>query len=117
MLDHTGAERLLGELAFLERPDRLRQRVGHTLQIARTVGVADESLRRLDLVADAVEAGSERGGEGEVGVGIGTGDAALDAQALAIAHHPESGGAVVVAPREPRRRPRSVDVALIGVDR
>ena len=34
-----------------------------------------------------------------------------------VADHAEAGGAVVVAPREPRRRPRAVDVALVRVDR
>src|SRR5205085_12425096 len=43
-------------------------------------------------------------------------DAALDAHAVAVADHAETRSAVVVAPGEPRRRPGSVDIALIGVD-
>lgn len=39
-----------------------------------------EELRRLDLLFDAVEAGGDRGREGEVGVHVGAGNAALDPQ-------------------------------------
>ena len=92
--------------ALPERIDCLCQRVRHALQIARAIDVADEGLRRLDLVADAVEPGGERGGEREVGVGVGAGNAALDAHPRAVdPDHAETGGAVVVAPRKARRRP------------
>jgi hypothetical protein len=47
------------------------------------------------LLHDAVDAAGERGGEGEVGVGVGTGDTAFDTQAFTFANDAEAGGAVV----------------------
>ena len=79
------------------------------------VGIAVEKRRRLDLVGDAVEAGSQRGGETEVGVAVGSGNAALDSQARTFAHHSKAGGAVVVAPGQARGRPRTGAKALVGI--
>src|SRR5205814_2368934 len=69
--------------------------------------------RRLGLLPDAVESRGERRGEGEVGVRVGAGGAALDAQRLARADDPESRGAVVVAPSDAGRRERSGNVAFV----
>ena len=66
---------------------------------------------------DAVETGRERCGERQVRIAVGSGNAAFDAQTLSGAHDAETGGAIVVAPGDPSRRPRGGNEPLIGVDR
>ena len=113
VLEHLRAEGALRERARREALVRLGERIRHARQVACRVDIADEALGRLDLVGDAVQPRGEGGGEREIRIGVGAGDAALDAQARAFAHHAEAGRAVVVAPREARRRPRGVDVPFI----
>src|SRR5437763_6061272 len=66
---------------------------------------------------DAVQPGGEQGGEGEVRVRVRAGDARLRAQRRSLADDAEAAGAVVVSPRERRRRPASGGEALVRVDR
>src|SRR5687768_16526951 len=102
VLDDVLAERLLRERARGEAVGGLRQGIRHALDVARGIDVALEAGRRLDPVADAVQARGERRGEAEVGIAVGPRDAAFDALRLALADDAEAGGAVVVAPGEPR---------------
>src|SRR6478752_4372019 len=105
VLDHVLAERAPREWTGFERIHRLRKGVRHARQRPGGVDVADEALRRLDPVGDAVQARGERGREREVGIAVGARDAALDAQARAVADDAEARGAVVVAPGKPSWRP------------
>jgi len=100
VLVHLGAEDALREFAPLESIGRLRERVRHARQVARGINIANEDGGRLNAVRDAVEAGGKARGEREVRICIGTSDAALDAQAAALADDAEAGRAVVIAPRE-----------------
>src|SRR2546425_1275269 len=93
-------ERPLREFAFREKICRGAQACGNSRQLLRGVDVADEALRRLDLVGDAIQARGQRSRERKVGIAVGAGDAALDTQALAFADDTEAGRAVVVAPGE-----------------
>src|SRR5207237_4911397 len=71
----------------------------------------------LQLVLDAVQPGGEQGGEGEVRVRIRAGNARLRAQRRSLADDAEAARAVVVSPRERRRRPASGGEALVRDDR
>src|SRR5688572_13559055 len=115
VLDDFRAEDGLGEGARLEAGQRVAQVARDARELARRVEVALEARRRLELLLDAVEARGERGGEGEVRIGVRAGDAALDAECLSVADHAEAGRAVVVAPGEARRGPRGALVALVAV--
>src|SRR3989442_9214361 len=59
------------------------------------VGVALVELRRLQPARDAVEPRGDRGGEGEIGVGVGARDPVLDAEPPALAAQPEAARPVV----------------------
>src|SRR4051812_25854556 len=113
VLDDVGPERAPGEVARLEALGRLGQRVRHALQVAGRIHVAREAFRRLEFSLDSVQPGCERGGEREIRIAVGTRNAALDAERLSFADDTEAGGAVVVAPGQARRCPRSIDVALV----
>src|SRR5581483_6797330 len=117
VLDHVFPEHALRELARSELFRRLAERIRHPREIARRIHVAAEMLRRLDLVFDAVEPGRERRGECQIRIHVGTRNPALDAQRRARADDTKSRRAIVVAPREPRRRPRTVDVTLVRIHR
>ena len=64
---------------------------------SRGVHVAAKHRRRFDVFRHPVEPGGERRGEREVRIGIGTGDAALDAQRRTTADDAKARGAVVDA--------------------
>src|SRR5690606_33158381 len=66
VLDHVLAEGLPGEVAGLQFVNRFAQRARHLLQFFRRIHVALEDVRRLDLVADAIETGRQRGGIGQI---------------------------------------------------
>ena len=51
------------------------------------IGIALDRRRQLELVLDAVEAGAQRGGQRDIGVGVGGGDPVLDA--LRLGRSPE----------------------------
>ena len=72
----------------------------------RGIGIAREERGWFDLVGDAVEAGGQGCGEAEVGVAVGSGNAALDSEARTFSHHSKADGAVVVAPCKAGGRPR-----------
>ena len=117
VLDHVVAERGRGERARREGVGGVPQRPRDGLDARWR-----RRRRRRRAAVARPAARSRRGppptraGEREVRVAVGARDAALDAQALVLADEAEPGGAVVVAPRDPGRRPRAVDVALVGVD-
>src|SRR5207302_6250979 len=80
VVDERLTEQLPGQLAGVETGDRLveggRERgddVG-----AELVGVA-HGPGRFELLLDAVEPAGQAGGDGQVGVGVGAGQAVLDA--------------------------------------
>src|SRR5687767_15862262 len=78
VLEHVFAERLFRHPAPFQLGDRLPQRAGYLRQLGGGVEVSLKNLRRLDPVADAVEPGGEGGGIEDVGIGVRSGDAALD---------------------------------------
>src|SRR5262245_38046586 len=116
VVDDLVAERGARHRSRLERGRRLAQ----ARREARDVGLVRVALeRRLELEAllDAVQARGEQRGEREVRVRVGAGDASLRAQRVAVPDDAEAARAVVVAPRECRRRPAPGGVALVRVDR
>src|SRR5439155_1559393 len=80
MLEHEVAEGGAGDRALLEPADGFVERRRDAGDVRRRVRVAVEHLGRLDLVLDAVQAAGDRRGEGEIRIGVGAGDAALDAE-------------------------------------
>ena len=63
------------------------------------IGIAGEGRLELHLLLDAVEAGGEERRESQIGIEIGTADAAFDADRLGIgAAQAIARGAVVEAP-------------------
>src|SRR5213080_3969530 len=115
VVDHVLAERLARHLAVLEAPDRVPQRVREALHV-RLVSVALELGGQGQVLLDAAQSRRQQGGEAQVGVDVRARDARLRAQVLAVADDAEAARAVVVAPRERRRRPAAGRVALVGVD-
>ena len=80
MFDHVFAECAPCEFARRKSVRGFGERVWHARQVFRRVNVADEAFGRFDLVGYAVQSRSQRGGEREIGVAIGAGDSAFDAQ-------------------------------------
>ena len=115
VVDHAVAEGSAGEGAAVQQIDGLGERRRHALAVG-VVGAARRRRRRHEFAVDAVEARSDDGGESQVRVGVATGDARLEPQALAVPDRAERSGAVVAAPEQRRRRERSVRVALVRVD-
>src|SRR5207237_1188776 len=68
------------------------------------------------FAAEPVQGGGQRTGESQVGVAVRARDAAPNPEALPLTHDAETGGAVIVAPGQARRRPRGGYVALVGID-
>src|SRR4029453_7383129 len=101
--------------SVLQGVDRLAQGVGEALRV-RLVGVALEGRRKLELVLDPMETGGEDGRGGEVGIDVSARDPRLGAEPVAVADDAKAARAVVVSPRERRRRPASGRVALVRVD-
>src|SRR3954452_5304560 len=116
VVDYVVSERRARHGAVLECLDRLQEGVREALGV-RLVRVPLERRRQLERILDAVEAGCQDGREGKVGIDVAARDSRLRPQALAVADDAEAAGAVVVPPREGRRRPASRGVALVGVDR
>src|SRR3990170_7911156 len=117
VLDALFAEGAFREPAGREGIGGFSQGVRHARQMARRIDIAGEAFGWLDAVADPLEAGCHRCREGEIWVAVGARNPALDPEAWPCAHDAETGGPIVVAPGEPRRRPRCVHVSLVGVDR
>src|SRR5207253_1077690 len=80
------------------------------------VGVAFELGAQGQLLFDAVQAAGDRGGEGQVGVGVGAGDAVFDPQRRTVADYAEAAGAVVFAPGDTRGGEAGGHVPFIRVD-
>src|SRR5262245_53089746 len=101
----------------LERRDRLTERGREALGLLGGICVALVGRWERQLALDPVEAGCEQGRVGEVRVAVAAGDARLDAERAAVAHHPESRRPVVVRPRDRVARPvHSTVEALVRVD-
>src|SRR5207247_6097803 len=115
VVDHVLAQRVARHLALLERADRLAERVREALHVG-LVRVAREGRRELELVLDSVQPGREQRGECQVWGHVRAGYPGLGAQVLAVTHDAETACAVVMSPRQRRRRPRARGVALVGVD-
>src|SRR5712691_3038528 len=116
MLDHLVAERLARHPRAPELVERLPERLGDLRQRRVFVGIALVDLGRLELLLDAVQPRRDGGGEGQVRIGVGTGDAVLDAKARVLAAEPEAAGPVVPAAGDSRRREGARLVALVGID-
>src|SRR5262245_59890676 len=104
VVDDLVAERGARHRAMLQRGDRVAHRAREPVRL-RLVGVPLERGSEPQLVLDAVEPRGDDRREGEIRVDVAAGDPGLDAQRLAVADDPEAARAVVVAPRERRRRP------------
>src|SRR5215207_674992 len=116
----------LDQLVRFERLECRAERVRHALQLLAglaavlcllgedVVGVARLRLARIDLVADAVQAGIQQRRDREVRVGAGVDPAVLEA---AAACHPHGAGAVLPAPVLVDGSPEAeVPHAAVGVD-
>ena len=114
-LEDVIAQRVAHELARARHLDRLVEVVGQrveadglTLVGGHLVDVGLDRGRQLVLVLDALEAGGEHDGEGQVGVGGRVGVAQLGAHgalfALHVERHADERGAVAVRPRDVDRR-------------
>src|SRR4030095_16992038 len=68
------------------------------------VSVALVELGRLEPARNAVEPRGDRGGEGQVGIGVGAGDAVLHAEASSFTAEPEAARPVVPAGHDARAR-------------
>src|SRR5439155_17944932 len=115
MVDHVVAERLARHRPALQQPDGLAQGAREALDVG-LVGVAFELRRKFELLLHAMQPGREQCREAQVRVGVSAGDARLGPQVLAVADDAKAARAVVVAPRESRRRPAPGGEALVGVD-
>src|SRR6478672_9304155 len=121
------AEDVGDELALLHDLERAAERGrerldahGPALGVREAPDVVLGLGRQLVALLDALEAGAEQDGEGEVGVAGGVERADLDARRLALVRlvhrHPDHRRPVVVAPRQVRRRLAPAPEALVGVD-
>src|SRR5712692_5945073 len=116
MLDHLVAEGLARHPRAPELVERIAQSLGNLRQLRARIRVPLEHRRQLELLLDAVQPRRDGGGEGQVRIGIGAGDAVLDPEARVLAAEPEAAGAVVPPPRDPRGREGARLVALVGID-
>src|SRR5687768_9417038 len=94
VVDDFVAERFACHRTSLELVNGLAKRRRNARQIGIRVRVALEHRRRLDPVLEPVQARCEHGREGEIRVRISTGDARLDAEAVAVPDDAESARAV-----------------------
>src|SRR5205807_8749835 len=76
-----------------------------------------ERRRQLEPLLDAVEPRRDQRRERQVRVDVTARNPGLDPRRGPVADDAETAGAVVVAPGQRRRRPRSGRVALVRVDR
>src|SRR5438105_8492897 len=116
VVDDVVAERRAGHRSLLERVGRLTERRGKALRV-RLVRVALERRRQLEPLLDAVEPRRDQRRERQVRVDVTARNPGLDPRRGPVADDAETAGAVVVAPGQRRRRPRSGRVALVRVDR
>ena len=98
--------------AAIASTHRRREAIG-----VRLVRVPLEAGRQLELVLDSVQARRDHGREREVRVRVAAGDSRLGPARRPVADDPEPTGAVVVPPRERRRRPGAGCEPLVRVDR
>src|SRR5581483_4809745 len=89
MLRLLFSEGALHETALLEEVGRVAQRPRDAGEVLRGVDVPLEDRRRRDFVLDSIRAGSQGGGEGEIGVAVGAGDPALDPERVSLPYHPK----------------------------
>src|SRR5207247_3817263 len=75
-----------GELARREPVGRFLQRDRQTGQMARRIHVAGKAFRRLDAIADSIEARREGRREREIRIAVGTRNPALNSQSGSAAH-------------------------------
>src|SRR5205085_8822882 len=113
VIDDVAAERRAREGALLQLGGRVPEVHGDRRQLIGLIDVALEHIRGIDLILDTVKPGSYGRGVDQVRVGIGARDATFDAQRGTVTHHPESGGAVVVAPGDSGWRERPRLIALV----
>src|SRR5581483_2416431 len=116
VVDDLVAEDLARDGALLQSRDGLPQRVREPLGV-RDVRIALERRPERQLVLDAVQTRAEQRGEHEIRVRVRARNACLCAERGAVPDDAEPACAVVVAPRERRRRPAAGGEALVGVDR
>src|SRR5260370_1935297 len=101
VVDHVLAERGARHLAFLQRRDRVAQRVRESLDVG-LVGVALELRRQRQLLLDPAQARREQRGKAQVGVDVRARDPRLGAQVLAVTDDAKAARPVVMAPRQRR---------------
>src|SRR4051812_9222080 len=108
-VEHVLAERAQDELGLSGELDRLAERLGELLDPEplpllrrEVVEVLVHRLGQLVALLDALEAGLQEGGEGEVRVAGGVGAAQLHARRLLLAgvveRHADEGAAVAARP-------------------
>src|SRR3954454_7483754 len=115
VVDHIVAEGLACRCAGLEQLAGVAQRRRH----ARLVGgvrVARERLLQRQLLLDAVQAGGDGGGQGQVGVHVAAGHPVLHPQRRAVPDHPQRAGAVVEPPCHRGGREAAQREPLVRVD-
>src|SRR5262245_57684056 len=88
VVDDALAEGGARDFRALELGDRLAQGLGHLRQRRVLVSVALVGLGRLQVARDPVQPRGDRRGEREIWIGVGPGDAILDAKAAALAAEP-----------------------------
>src|SRR5256885_12886527 len=77
---------------------------------------ADDRIARLRALDHAEVAAGKRGGNGDIGIGVGAADPILDAARLRIRHgHTQARGAVVVAPVNVDGRGQVARQAPVGI--
>ena len=116
MLDDFRAEGLLDEIAGLEGPHRLTQRLRDPGKVRRRVGISIEDRTRIAFPLDPIHGRRQHPRINEIGIGVASGNSTLEPEAGTVPHHAEAGGPIVVAPDNPSRRKGIFDVALIGID-
>jgi len=92
MLDHVGAERLLGDLLFSNASTACAACKARAA-VARSIGIADEGLGGSILLR-MPSSRRRASGEREIGMASAPAMRHSDAQALAVAHDAESSRAL-----------------------
>ncbi len=113
---HVGAEGRVRDLAALEQVDRLDERRRDVRDVGALVRVALESAAGRARARCRGARPRSSPANARYGLHVGAGDAALDAEARAVADDPEPARAVVATPGDRGRRPRLGLVALVRVD-
>src|SRR5690606_12584266 len=113
--DDVGAEGVLGEGAGLPQFGGLAQGGGDVFVVGG-VGVAGAGVGQLKSLLDAVQSGGDHARHGEVRVDVAAGEAVLEAQGGAVAHHAQRAGAVVAPPGDGGRGEGAGLEPLVGVD-